>query len=92
MAVYRQKITFGEMRESGVREVLIYCADYRCKHHVTLSADRWADDVRLSDIEPSFTRTACGRRGADIRPLFPQASMRTRDGIGPNKGCEPPWR
>jgi hypothetical protein len=25
-----QKITFGEMRESGVRGLLVYCADYRC--------------------------------------------------------------
>ena len=24
-----QKITFGEMREMGVRGLLIYCADYR---------------------------------------------------------------
>jgi hypothetical protein len=28
----QQKITFGEMRASGVRGVLIYCADYRCSH------------------------------------------------------------
>ena len=26
------KITFGEMREMGVRGLLIYCADYRCSH------------------------------------------------------------
>jgi hypothetical protein len=25
-----QKITFGEMRESGVRGLVIYCADYHC--------------------------------------------------------------
>jgi hypothetical protein len=25
-----QKITLGEMRGSGVRGVLIYCADYQC--------------------------------------------------------------
>jgi hypothetical protein len=25
----QQKITFGEMRESGVRGVLVYCSDYR---------------------------------------------------------------
>jgi hypothetical protein len=25
------KITFGEMREMGVRGVLIYCAGYRCR-------------------------------------------------------------
>ena len=27
------------MREMGVRGVLIYCAEYRCGHHVILSAD-----------------------------------------------------
>jgi hypothetical protein len=57
-----KKITFGDMREMGVRGVLIYCADYRCSHSVTISADRWPDKVRLSDIEPRFV---CGRRGAD---------------------------
>jgi hypothetical protein len=25
-----QKITFGDMREMGVRGVLVYCADYHC--------------------------------------------------------------
>ena len=25
-----QKITFGQMRFSGVRGLLIYCSDYRC--------------------------------------------------------------
>jgi hypothetical protein len=33
-------------------------------------ADRWDDDVRLSDLEPRFTCTACGKRGADVRPDF----------------------
>jgi hypothetical protein len=65
----QQKITFGEMRESGVRGVLIYCADYRCSHSTAISADR-PDDVRLSDIEPRLTCQACGHRGADVRPDF----------------------
>jgi hypothetical protein len=52
--MYPQKITFGEMRASGVRDVLIYCRDHRCSHHITISADRWPDHVRLSDIEPGF--------------------------------------
>jgi hypothetical protein len=26
-----QKITFGEMRDAGVRGVLIYCSDYKCR-------------------------------------------------------------
>jgi hypothetical protein len=73
MTTYPQKITFGEMRDSGVRDVLIYCRDHPCSHHV--SADRWPDYVRLSDIEPSFTCTACGKRGAEVRPLFEPARM-----------------
>ena len=29
MTTYTQKITFGEMRESGVRDALIYRCDHR---------------------------------------------------------------
>jgi hypothetical protein len=29
-----QKITFRDMRESGVRGV---CSDYRCSHHIAIS-------------------------------------------------------
>jgi hypothetical protein len=66
----QQKITFAEMRASGVRGVLIYCSDFRCSHSTTMSADRWPDGVRLSDIEPRFTCQACGAKGADVRPDF----------------------
>jgi hypothetical protein len=50
--------------------VLIYCADYKCSHWIRISADDWSDDVRLSDLEEKFTCTACGMRGADVRPDF----------------------
>jgi hypothetical protein len=65
-----QKITFGEMRDMGVRGILVYCADYRCSRSVAMSADEWPDDLRLSDIEDRFTCSACGKRGADVRPDF----------------------
>lgn len=65
-----QKITFGDMREMGVRGILVYCSDYRCSHSVALSADRWPDELSLSDLEPRFACKACGRRGADVRPDF----------------------
>src|SRR6266436_5284907 len=48
------KIAFGEMRDSGLRRVLVYCGDYNCAHHIEINADRWPDDVRLSDLEPLF--------------------------------------
>jgi hypothetical protein len=39
MTTTPQNITFGEMRESGVRDVLICCRDHRCSHHVEVNAD-----------------------------------------------------
>ena len=65
-----QKITFAEMREMGVRGILIYCADYRCSHSIAVSGDGWPDDVRLSDIESCFVCRSCGKRGADVRRDF----------------------
>jgi hypothetical protein len=70
MSAHPQKITFGAMRASGVRGILVYCSDYKCGHSIAISADRWADDIRLSDIEPRFVCKACGKRGADARPDF----------------------
>ena len=68
------KITFGEMRGMGVRGALVYC---HCGHHVELEADSWADDVRLSDIEPKFVCQVCGQRGSEIRPAFGPAKTGT---------------
>jgi hypothetical protein len=65
-----QKITFAEMRSSGVRGILVYCGDYKCSHHIAIRGDRWPDDIRLSDLEPRFICSACGKRGADVRPDF----------------------
>ena len=39
MTNYPRKISFGELRETGVDTVL-YCRDHHCTHHVTVSADR----------------------------------------------------
>jgi hypothetical protein len=79
-----QKITFGDMREMGVRGILVYCADYHCSHSLAPNAESWPDDVRLSDLEPRVVCCACGKRGADVRPDFdtgkpPVASMGYRN-------------
>jgi hypothetical protein len=67
-----QKITFAEMRESGTRGQLVYCADYRCSHSIAVSADRWPDEVQLSDIEPRVTCISRGnlrRTGCTVPPF-----------------------
>jgi hypothetical protein len=86
------KITLGEMRSSGVRGLLIYCSDYRCSHSTEISADGWPDEMRLSDLEHLFSCTACGTKGADVRPDFhwnlKQASVKKQqladEPTGPN--------
>jgi hypothetical protein len=51
------KITLGEMRATGVRDLLVFCQDYRCSHNVKLlpdQVDRWLDEIRHSELEPRF--------------------------------------
>jgi hypothetical protein len=72
-----QKITIGEMSESGPTRLIVYCGHYHCAHSVIIGADRWPDRVRLSDLEPLFVCKVCGHRGADVRPLFEPAIMGT---------------
>ncbi|MET4346548.1 hypothetical protein [Bradyrhizobium sp. RT9a] len=56
------KITFGEMREMGMRGAVVFCADYRSSHSVALLADHWPDDTKLSDLEARFVCGAGERR------------------------------
>jgi hypothetical protein len=67
--------TEGHSRVAGILGVLEQLE--RClvilmprSHSTAISGDRWPDDVRLSDVEPSFTCKTCGKRGADVRPDF----------------------
>jgi hypothetical protein len=50
--------------------LLVYFADCKCSHWITMNADQWPDDTRLSDLEDKFTCTVCGTRGAEVRPDF----------------------
>jgi hypothetical protein len=65
------RITFAEMRDSGVRGILVYCTDYRCSHSTALMADHWPGDVRLSDIEPRFVCKA----EASATPMYDPTSI-----------------
>jgi hypothetical protein len=76
--VRQQKITFGEMRKSGVHGVLIYCADYKCSHSTAISADRWPGDVRLSESN----RGSLARLAATGVPTCARISVGKRSGPG----------
>src|ERR1700730_9762899 len=74
-----KRITFPERRAAGVRGLLLYSSDLAGSHSTTMSADRWSDAVRLSNIEPLFPRQVCGKRGADLRPDFDWAARRATE-------------
>ena len=84
-----QKITLGEMREMGVRGLLVYCSDYKCSHWGMINADRWPVDVRLSDLEPLFVCQACGTRPADLRPNFHWEKGQRHEKTRPERGHTP---
>jgi hypothetical protein len=78
-----QKITFGEMRATGTRGLLVHCRDYKCGHMMKIApeeADKWPDDLRLSDIEPRFVSKVCGLRGANIMGDRAPPKMGTQSG------------
>lgn len=75
-----QKITFAEMRSQGEEyRLIIFCGGVKCSHNTVVADDpeRWPGHVRLSDIEPKFVCTACGHRGAIVRPQPPPPRMGT---------------
>jgi len=39
MSARSKKITFAEMRASGVRGLLVYCSDFRCSHSIAVSGE-----------------------------------------------------
>ena len=72
MTTYPQKISFGELHASGVRDVVAAAVIAAVDQHIAISADRWPDYVRLSDTESGSLCTACGERGAEVQPNFDQ--------------------
>jgi len=61
-----QKITFAQMmRSSGVRGLLVYCADYKCSHYRAMA--RWCSAVRSRTFRLLGVRQARCWRAAGFR-------------------------
>jgi hypothetical protein len=70
-----QKITFGEMRDTGVRGILIYCSDYKCSHSTATSADQWTRHMRRilkigGNYAVCFRERLNVRQSADVKKLY----------------------
>ena len=68
--VVRPPMTLANMRANGVRELLVYCINPKCRRAVTMNVDAYADDVPVPSFGPRMVCTSCGVVGADARPNF----------------------
>ena len=60
------KISFGEMRDSGVRGILVYCADYHCSHSVAVRRRRHRESGPLHSLAQLQTCTRRRRQPYDV--------------------------
>jgi hypothetical protein len=74
-----QGITFGEMRDMGVRGVLVYCADHKCSHSVAVSADQRGGGCRTSS------------RGSSVRAAASVARRFARTSTGIDRPSRRRW-
>lgn len=69
------------MRASGVRGLVVTCADSKCSHSEIISGDEWPGHLRLSDLEHALVCRVCGHRGVAVRPNYQEAPL-------PDKGLD----
>ena len=78
MTKYPQKITFAELREMGVDEVLIYCADNR----YAITSNSVPTSGRTMSACPTSIRSSSVPSAADAAPTCGRSSVRRRMGTG----------
>ena len=58
------RVTMGDVRRLGCRDLLVYCVSGWCHHSATISGDFLSDDAVLLDLDARMVCTACGLIGA----------------------------
>jgi hypothetical protein len=58
-------MTLGNMRENGVRSLLVTCSNVTCR----VDVDAYGDDLFVPSFGPRMRCERCGQRGADAAKL-----------------------
>ena len=68
-------MTFGNMREQGVRNLSVYCRD--CHHWPLLNVDHMPDDLEIQTIDRRLVCSRCGSVGkSDTMPNWSERNAR----------------
>ena len=60
--------TLGNMRQNGIRSVIVRCSNVACRHEAIVNVDKQPDGVFVPSLGPRMRCERCGQRGADVRP------------------------
>jgi hypothetical protein len=56
----------GNMRENGVRSLLVECRD--CRHTASVNVDGWPDGIAVPGAARRFKCSVCGSKAINTRP------------------------
>ena len=59
-------MTLGNMRENGVRSLLVTCSIVTCRHEKIVNVDAYGDDLFVPSFGARMRCERCGQRGAPM--------------------------
>lgn len=68
-------MTLGNMRENGVRSLIVHCSNVACRHEKIVSVDPYSDDVFVATFGPRMGCERYGQRGADVMPNWAERTV-----------------
>ena len=71
-------MTVGNLRQLGVRGLLLVCVDPKCHHETTMSVDDYPDAIELPSFAPRMTCSSCGGKRIAVRPNWKEMPIMPR--------------
>ena len=68
-------MTLGNLRQLGVRGLIVACLDANCRHETTLGVDDYADEVEVPSFAPRLVCSKCGGNRVDVRPNWKEMKV-----------------
>jgi hypothetical protein len=61
-------MTLGNVRELGVRRLLLSCLNHACRHEALLDVSGWPAEIEVPSFRPRMKCSKRGRRNVDVSP------------------------
>ena len=71
-------MTLRNMRQLGVRGLLVSCLNHACRHEIVICVDRYADDIEVPFFRSCMKCGRCGSVDVDVRPNWKEQPARFR--------------